>query len=197
MVQLAQKATSEPAAQKVLSEATVQKVASEPIGPFEPHPKRQVLTTVDAAPATPVGPQSAVEPKDDEVPFEATVRSWQVGVTRIPPIAAVDVGLDAKGWTTLVHDCRSFVASEWATKAATLGWDARQLFGCHRVRPWILNWWGALWFIQGGEILAMTEATISLKNIRGVRQSIRRPAITGYDFIVPVWDVSSRWSTEL
>src|SRR6516225_6806079 len=82
MVQLAQKATSEPAAQKVLSEATVQKVASEPIGPFEPHPKRQVLTTVDAAPATPVGPQSAVEPKDDEVPFEATVRSWQVGVTR-------------------------------------------------------------------------------------------------------------------
>jgi hypothetical protein len=127
----------------------------------------------------------------------ARIRAWQVGVTRMPPIPTVDVGLDAKRWTTFVHDCRLFVASEWAIKAATLGWDTRQLFGCHRDRPWILNWWGALWFIQGGEILAMTEATISLKNIRGVRQSIRRPAITGYDFIVPVWDGVYRWWTEL
>jgi hypothetical protein len=119
----------------------------------------------------------------------AIVRAWQIGVSRIPSrIPTVDVGLNAEGWTTFVHDCRSFVASEWAIKAATLGWDARQLFGCHRDRPWVLNWWGMLWFLGGSKILAMTETMIRLENPRGLRQSIRRMDHP-YDFIVPVWDV--------
>ena len=49
---------------------------------------------------------------------------------------------------TFRRDCQAFVGSEWAVQgAATLGWDARKLFGCHRDRPWLLNWWGMLWFL--------------------------------------------------
>jgi hypothetical protein len=47
----------------------------------------------------------------------------------------------------------------------------------------------ALRFIQGGEILAMTDATISLKTIRGTRQSFTDLGSAGYDFIVPIWDL--------
>ena len=91
---------------------------------------------------------------------------------------------------TFRRDCQAFVGSEWAVQgAATLGWDARKLFGCHRDRPWILNWWGMLWFLGGGKILALTETMIRLENTRGTRQSIYRPGFSGCDFIVPIWDL--------
>jgi hypothetical protein len=92
-------------------------------------------------------------------------------------------------WAVFLHDCQSFVGSEWAIKAATLGWDARQLFGCHRDRPWIRNWWGAVLFLGGARILALTPTTFSIQNVRGTRQSIYRPGFAGYDLIVPVWDL--------
>lgn len=118
---------------------------------------------------------------------EAPVEAWRAGIARLRP--EHPIGQPTRdGWATFLRDCHAFLAGEWAPQAATLGWDARALFGCHRERPWIVNWWGALWFIHGGEILAMTETTLSLKTIRGVRQSLRRTDITGYDFNVPIWN---------
>ncbi|SRR5258708_2362872 len=90
-------------------------------------------------------------------------------------------------WEQFVADCRAFVASEWANKAATLGWDACSLFGCHRDLPWIINWWGALWFVNGGKILEMSETTMALRTVRGVSQSVRKMEHR-YDFIVPGWE---------
>jgi hypothetical protein len=138
----------------------------------------------DIVKETPRTKSGAVE----AVPLSMPVSAWRAAVARLRPAPAIG-DLSPQSWATFVSDCRSFVAGEWAVRAEALGWDARQLFGCHRDRPWIVNWWGALWFIHGGEILAMTEAMLLLKTIRGVRQSVRRPEIIGYDFIVPVWDV--------
>jgi hypothetical protein len=39
------------------------------------------------------------------------------------------------------------------------------------------------------KILALTETMIRLENTRGTRQSIYRPGFSGYDFIVPIWDL--------
>jgi hypothetical protein len=90
-------------------------------------------------------------------------------------------------WQQFVADCYTFVGSEWAEKAAALNWDARHLFGCHRDRPSIIQWWGALWLFNGGEIVAMSADVIRIKTTRGTQQSIRKMDHT-CDFIVPVWE---------
>jgi hypothetical protein len=96
--------------------------------------------------------------------------------------------MNAQAWTAFGRDCQAFVRSEWAVTAAKIGWNVEQLFGCHRERPWILNWRSAMWFLGGGKILALTETLISIENTRGTRQSIRRPDHP-FDIIVPIWDL--------
>ena len=91
-------------------------------------------------------------------------------------------------WATFVADCRSFVEGEWADRAAALGWDGRQLFGCHLDKPYLVTWWGAMWFVAGGEITSLTDTTALIKSVRGVRHTVRRMDHR-YDFIVPVWEV--------
>jgi hypothetical protein len=75
---------------------------------------------------------------------------------------------------------------QMGTKAATLGWNAVQLFGCHREWPSIVQWWGAMWLISGGEIVALSVDVIRIKTVRGAQQSIRKTDHT-CDFTVPVW----------
>jgi hypothetical protein len=115
------------------------------------------------------------------------IEAWRAGIARLRLTRFMDHPT-VQGRTVFLTDCQAFLASIWAEKAVTAGWDARQLFGCHRDRPGICNWWGALHFIQGGEILAITDVGMSLMTIRGTRQSLRRMDHP-YDFIVPVWDV--------
>ncbi len=91
-------------------------------------------------------------------------------------------------WTQFIVDCRSFVEGEWAEKAAALKWDGRQLFGCHCDRPSILQWWGALWLVNGGEIVAMSADVIRIKTTRGTQQSIRKMDHP-YNFVAPVWEL--------
>src|ERR1700747_2132035 len=38
-------------------------------------------------------------------------------------------------WRLFVDDCKRFVASDWAGRAAQLGWNAMSLFGCAPRRP--------------------------------------------------------------
>src|SRR6201982_1003247 len=38
-------------------------------------------------------------------------------------------------WRLFVDDCKRFVASDWAGRAAQLGWNAMSLFGCAPKRP--------------------------------------------------------------
>jgi hypothetical protein len=171
---------------------SVQKVrkpkSNEPFEPIEPYrAPEEIDARVRTAPARPVGILSTFEAEPASA-LSMPVLAWRAGGALFRPAPAMG-NLGAEGWARFVNDCRLFVNAEWAITAATLGWDARQLFGCHRNRHWISSWWGALWFIGGGQILATTNTTISLKTIRGARRSVRKPAITGYDFIVPVWDV--------
>ena len=61
-------------------------------------------------------------------------------------------------WHLFLGDCHSFLsASEnWAERAATLGWNALALFGCHRDRPLDhLSSAGLLWAINGGKLVEL------------------------------------------
>jgi hypothetical protein len=144
--------------------------------------------------AAPVQPPAAVlellrqhKPAIVEL-LQHDVSAWTDAVTtrldpELPPR-----GVPPQRWAQFVADCHTFVESEWGEKAATFAWDARQLFGCHRERPWIRQWWGALWLINRGEILAMSADVIRIKTARGTQQSIRKMDHP-YDFIVPVWEL--------
>jgi hypothetical protein len=83
-----------------------------------------------------------------------------------------------------------------AAKAATFGWSDVQLFGCHRDMPWLVVWWGAIRFVNGGEIIDITDDIIRITTSRGTQQSISRMR-HDYDFIVPVWDVPASSAASL
>jgi hypothetical protein len=117
------------------------------------------------------------------------VTAWSDAITTRLDLDRPPTDVSPSRWEQFVADCRAFVKSEWADKAAALGWDARALFGCRRDRPWMVQWWGAVWFINGGTLLAMTDTTMSLQTTHGARQSLRRMEHP-YDFIVPVWEVA-------
>jgi hypothetical protein len=119
--------------------------------------------------------------------MQIRVQDWRVGVALLS--AASPVGdLSASAWAMFVGDCRSFVEGEWAARAAALDWDARQLFGCHRDRPHLVTWRGVLWFLAGGQIVAMSEDTARIKTVRGAPGTVMKMKHP-YDFIVPVWEV--------
>ena len=52
-----------------------------------------------------------------------------------------------------VDDCNSFTRSEWAERAAALGWNARALFGYHRNPLMYLGSAGLLWVMDGGKLV--------------------------------------------
>jgi hypothetical protein len=59
-------------------------------------------------------------------------------------------------WRLFVDDCKRFVASDWAGRAAELGWDAMSLFGCAPKRP--LDYSGSaglLWALNGGRLVQL------------------------------------------
>ena len=105
--------------------------------------------------------------------------------TRLDP-ARPPTDVSPSRWEQFVADCYTFVESEWSAKAAALHWDARQLFGCHRERPSIVQWWGALWLINGGKIVAMSAGVIRIKTARCTQQSFRKMDHT-CNFVVPAW----------
>jgi hypothetical protein len=181
-VQMAQKVQNSPPAPTF-----------EPIEPFEPRlelPKTPPAAQSDFERGRTAGP-AAVVPAATTKPALAPatpVEAWRAGIARLYPGRAISHPTQ-QGWEIFLSDSRAFLASDWAERAAALGWSATQLFGCHRDRPLICNWWGALLLIAGGEILGMTNAITRIKTLRGTQQSLRRMEHP-YDFIVPVWDVS-------
>jgi hypothetical protein len=85
------------------------------------------------------------------------VQGWLEGVERLDytrsPTAVALIR-----WHQFLGDCYSFLNSSenWAERAATLGWNALALFGCHRTRPLehLANA-GLLWAINGGKLVEL------------------------------------------
>jgi hypothetical protein len=120
--------------------------------------------------------------------LQCDATAWADAITTRLALDRPPADVSPSRWDQFVADCYAFVEREWAEKAAALKWDARQLFGAHRGRPNICNWWGAVWFISGGEILAMSETTMKLRTVGGLSQSISKMNHP-YDFIVPAWEL--------
>ena len=79
-------------------------------------------------------------------------------------------------WQQAIEDGRRFLA-RWGEQAAALGWTTQDLFGLHTVpdaptpsyrRLSRYDETGLIWLLQGRPVVALTEATATIKNPIGV-----------------------------
>jgi hypothetical protein len=63
----------------------------------------------------------------------------------------------------------------WGTQAASLGWQAWELFGCHRRAPWgRIQGMGLVLLLRGKDLAALTETEAVIRTPTGAHQTYRR-----------------------
>jgi hypothetical protein len=97
-----------------------------------------------------------------------------------------------RAWQQLIVDAERFLDG-WAAQAASLGWPAWELFGCHRRAPWgRIQGMGLMLLLRGDEIAALTASEAVIRTESGARQTYRRKP---HDQLHPaerclVWELS-------
>ena len=121
--------------------------------------------------------------------IEPAPGAWAEGFTRLDPNKPPS-DVAPKRWLRFVDDCSRFLDGGWAARAAALGWESLELFGCDRQRPFArLDNMGLLWFVNGGTILALTADGAVIETRMGARQSYRRRSLD-MSRVVLVWEVT-------
>jgi len=132
--------------------------------------------------ATSVGPDG-VGCKVEIVELPQAQRYRKVfGILQLRPPALVEV----ERWRQCVKDGSRFLA-KWGEQAEALGWTSADLFGLapvpakphpsfSRLSRYDLT--GLLWLLQSREVIALTEATATIKNpLTGNVTIYRKPAL--------------------
>ncbi len=98
---------------------------------------------------------------------------WNDGVASLADLPSPPRFPAAK-WGQLVTDAAAFL-NEWGTAAHRLGWQAWELFGCHRRAPWYrLEGRGLVPALQGNKIAALTATEALIVKQNGARLTFRR-----------------------
>jgi hypothetical protein len=81
-------------------------------------------------------------------------------------------------WARLLLDADRLVAEGWTARALQLGWDARDLFGCHPEKPCArISHQGLVWLLNGRKIVALCADTAALTGAGGGRLVYHRQSI--------------------
>jgi hypothetical protein len=126
-----------------------------------------------------------------ETPNDATTdaanvgpRQWAEALARLDPAqqrADVPVGR----WRTFIDDCRRFIDAGWAARAAALGWQPHDLFGCDRLRPFArIDRAGLLWLLCGRKLLALASDTAVIETHTGGHQTYYRRSARTEDLVL-------------
>lgn len=97
-------------------------------------------------------------------------REWRADLNRLkhdrPPR-----GVPLKRWLAFLEDLARFYEAGWAQRAAALGWDPYQLFGCDRAAPLArLDHMGLVWHLDQAEIVELAADRATFETITGARQ---------------------------
>jgi hypothetical protein len=81
---------------------------------------------------------------------------WVLGIARLES-HKVPKGVPAHRWRQFINDCHTFLCAKenWAERAAVLGWNDLQLFGCCPRPLERLGSAGLLWAINGGRLVEL------------------------------------------
>jgi hypothetical protein len=123
---------------------------------------------------------------------ESTVLSkWVKGVAQLAHRPRPgDVPLHR--WDRFLADCHAFLNSEWAPRAARLGWDSLRLFGCRPhgtlVHPGAA---GLVWALTGGLLVELhREWAIIEMSGSGSRRVFGRSGLKAAKLVLP-WEEGS------
>jgi len=112
---------------------------------------------------------AAIDGQDATIP-----REWAEGFARLDPDQTPG-DVPPRRWQTFVDDVGRFLASDFATAAAALGWDALDLFGCDGERPFArIDRAGLLWLLDGERLIALSENTATIETRTGAHHTWRR-----------------------
>jgi hypothetical protein len=92
-------------------------------------------------------------------------------------------------WQQFVDDARRFLDGGFTERAASLGWDAHDLFGCNCDRPFArFDKQGLCWVIAGSRLVDLSEGAAIIETWTGARQTYRRKP--GEPGRVLAWDLA-------
>lgn len=124
------------------------------------------------------------------------LREWRKGAASLAAMPC-PATVSASRWRALIADTARFVRGDWARRAAELGWDSASLFGCHPDRPEArLDCRGALWGIEGADIVAVTAAEIVIHLKTGSRLACHRPSAAPCEPIVMAWQLEKPFAED-
>jgi hypothetical protein len=144
------------------------KTVTPPAEPLEPPaPERLPAELAEAE----VG-RAAIDGQDATIP-----RAWTEGLARLDP-GRPPGDVPPQRWQGFVDAAAWFLASDFATAAAALGWGPHDLFGCDRDRPFArIDQAGLLWLLNGGRLVTLSENTATIETRTGARQTWRRKPV--------------------
>jgi hypothetical protein len=106
---------------------------------------------------------------------DETVAAWTSGIARLRDLTPPR-SYPADAWQQLITDAERFL-EEWAPQAAAFGWQAWELFGCHRRAPWgRIDGMGLVLLLHGDPLAALTAGEAVIRRASGAHQTWRRKA---------------------
>jgi hypothetical protein len=124
-------------------------------------------------PVTRVFEQGRAAIAGDEFPAE-----WHAILAGLKERAASDWMMSDR-WEMLLHDAERFL-DRWSPTAHAMGWIALDLFGVHPTQPARrVDVMGLLLLLQGGEVIALTAESASIRRPSGAVLRFPRPTTGG------------------
>jgi len=120
-------------------------------------------------------PVSSLEERAAIVEYGAAVpRSWAEGFARLDP-ARPPADVPLRRWRQFIDDVGRFLDSGFVEKATAFGWEAFDIFGCDRDRPFArIDQQGLCWLIAGNRLVDLSENTAIIQTWTGQQQTWRR-----------------------
>lgn len=104
-------------------------------------------------------------------------RAWAEGYARLCAMAPPGDVPEGR-WQRFIDDCGHFLDDGWAGRAAALGWQSLDLFGCDRYKPFArIDCAGLLWLLKGYQLVALTANTAVIATSGGARQIFHPKAL--------------------
>lgn len=102
-----------------------------------------------------------------------TPADWYAILTELNRRDPVD-WLSFDRWNEVVSDAEIFL-TRWGNAALQLGWNALDLFGVHSAAPAAqVGCWGLILFVQGGDVVALTDSTATIRRRSSAVLTYRR-----------------------
>jgi hypothetical protein len=101
-------------------------------------------------------------------------RAWAEGFACLDP-ARPPADVPLRRWQQFIDDVGRFLDSAFAEKATAFGWEAFDIFGCDRDRPFArIDRQGLCWLVTGNRIVNLFENAAVIQTWTGQRQTWRR-----------------------